>query len=370
VGIPRLKFEVANNQKYSEGDTRMNYIGTDCHSSTLSFKVVNNFGKLKMAETVTTSAENFISFVQSVEKPRQVIVEEGPLAAWLLEICNKNGEKLIISDPKRNGWIGLSDQKKDPMDAEKLAQLARGGYIKEIIHPVGQRRRFRELMSAYHDTNKSRVRIKNKIKARFLQNGIHCTGSTVYSPQQRSDWRQKLPRDPTVLLIVDNLWQQLDQIERHLVALLAEAKEQAKHYPEIKLIDEIPGLGFIIAATIVAILENPHRFANKRKVWAFAGFAVRKKTSAEKIYAEKLGYEFNRQLKFVVESAAQAAINMASDNKFRRSYAEMTLKKGIDPHNAILTVSRDIIATAWAMWKKGEHFHPEIDKTVKTEVAA
>ena len=38
----------------------------------------------------------------------------------------------------------------------------------------------------------------------------------------------------------------------------------------------------------------------------------------------------------------------------------MTMQKGIAPHQAILTISRDIIATAWAMWKKGEHYNPEI----------
>jgi hypothetical protein len=48
----------------------------------------------------------------------------------------------------------------------------------------------------------------------------------------------------------------------------------------------------------------------------------------------------------------------------------LTIEKGIDPHHAILTVSRDIIATAWAMWKKGEHYNPEIAKQLKKDVAA
>jgi hypothetical protein len=48
----------------------------------------------------------------------------------------------------------------------------------------------------------------------------------------------------------------------------------------------------------------------------------------------------------------------------------MTIQKRIDPHHAILTVSRDIIATVWAMWKKGEHYNPEIDKQIKTDVEA
>jgi transposase len=298
-----------------------------------------------------------------------VIIEEGPLASWLLEICIQNEEQLIITDPKRNHWIGSSGEKEDKIDAEKLAQLARGGYIKEIHHPVGQRRRLRELIMAYHDTNKSIVRVKNKIKAKFLQNGIQCPGKTVYLSQQRAEWRKKLPQEPTLLVIVDSLWRQLDQIQDNLEIILAEAILQAKRYPEIKLIDEIPGVGFIIAATIVAILETPHRFVDKRKVWAYAGLGINKKSSANKTYSEKLSKAYNRTLKCVVEEAAQAAIN-AGNNALQKTFSEMTVAKGIAPPRAKLTISRDIIATAWAMWKKGEHYNPEIAKQIKTDVAA
>lgn len=348
----------------------MNYIGTDIHISTLDFQVVNNFGKVKMARKVPTSALNFIDFVRSVPRPRQVIIEEGPLASWLLEICVQNEEQLIITDPKRNHWIGSSGEKEDKIDAEKLAQLARGGYIKEIHHPVGQRRRLRELIMAYHDTNKSIVRVKNKIKAKFLQNGIQCPGKTVYLPRQRAEWRKKLPQESALLVIIDSLWQELDQIRDNLETILAEAKLQGKRYPEIKLIDEIPGVGFIIAATIVAILETPHRFADKRKVWAYAGLGINKKSSANKTYSEKLNKAYNRILKCVVEEAAQAAINADNNNALQKTFCEMTVAKGIAPQRAKLTISRDIIATAWAMWKKGEHYNPEIDKQIKTDVAA
>lgn len=170
-----------------------------------------------------------------------------------------------------------------------------------------------------------------------------------------------------MLLIVDSLWQQLDQIQDNLEGILTEAKLEAKRYPEIKLIDEIPGVGFIISATIVALLETPHRFANKRKVWAYAGFGIASKSSANKVYAEKLSRDFNRQLKCVVEEAAQAAIQTDKNNAFRRSYSKMTVMKGIDPHKAILTISRDIIATAWAMWKKEEHYNPDIDQQIEKE---
>ena len=342
----------------------MNYIGTDNHIATLDFKVINEAGKLTKAEKVATSASNFLKFVRSVPKPRMVIIEEGTLAAWLLEICVQYGENLVVTDPKRNLWIGSSGKKDDPIDAEKLAQLARGGYIKEIHHPVGQHRRFRELMTAYHDNCRNVTRLKNKIKARFIQNGIQCSGETVYLKEHRERWRKKLPQDPSLLIIIDNLWLQLDQAQQAEEAILSAAKAQAKQHPEIKLLDSIPGVGFINAATISAILETPHRFADKRKVWSYAGLAVEKRASGGKLYSEKLTKEYNRLLKYTAKQAAQAAIK--GDNPFRKTYLEMTLIKGIAQHRAELTIARDILATAWAMWRNGELYNPEINKKVKT----
>jgi hypothetical protein len=171
----------------------MHYIGMDCHITTLEFAVVNEVGRLVKASRVATSVNGFIEFVKTVPLPRTIYMEEGTLAAWALETCVRFREKLVITDAKKNHWIGSSGQKNDTIDALKLAQLARGGYIKEIHHPVGQRRRFRELMIAYHDAVRSTTRIKNKIKAKFRQNGIQCTGTTVYSETHREEWEGKLP---------------------------------------------------------------------------------------------------------------------------------------------------------------------------------
>ena len=337
----------------------MNHIGMDGHITTLEFAVVNEAGRLVKADRVATSVNGFIGFVKTVPRPRTIYMEEGTLAAWALETCVRFGEKLVITDPKQNHWIGSSGQKDDPLDALKLAQLARGGYTKEIHHPVGQRRRFRELMIAYHDTVRSTTRIKNKIKAKFRQNGILCTGATVYSETYREEWRGKLPQEMTLLLILDSLWRQMEQSEQTEKELLAAARAQAKRYPEIKRFQAIPGIGFIHAATISALLETPYRFANKRKVWMYAGLGIMRKSSGGKVYSEKLSTDYNRLLKYTMKQAASAAIQ-AKDNPFRRKYLDKTLLHGIAPHRAKLTIARDMLATMWIMWRKGEKYNPEI----------
>jgi transposase len=322
---------------------------------------------------MNTGVKGLMEFVKSIPKPRQIIIEEGTLASWLLEVCTAYGEKLIITDPKTNRWIGRAGQKNDEIDASKLAQLARGGYIKEIHHPIGNRRRFRELVMSYHDTVKSQTRIKNKLKAKFRQNGIQCSGETVYSTTHRKKWQKRLPKDKMVQVMVEGLWRQLDQVHEVQEELLGHIRKQSRQYSEMKRFKTIPGIGTVHAATIAAIVETPHRFANKRKLWMYAGLALAERASGEKVYSRSLTRNYNRLLKNALKQATEAAIS-ARDNQFRRQYLRLTIEKGITSHRAKLTVARSILATLYGIWKSGEEYDATIDKrrieSDKTQVRA
>lgn len=337
----------------------MNYIAIDVHISTLEFAVINEGGRLTRHTRVPTAVNELIGFVKNVGKPRKVIIEEGTLAAWVLEICRKFGETLVITDPKRNRWIGQAAQKNDRFDAIKLGQLARGGYIKEIIHPVGERRRFRELVLSYHDTVRSETRIKNKLKAKFRQNGVSCSGEKVYLVNHREVWRNQLPKNKLVHLIVEGLWAQLDKIEEIKGEIFHAICREGRQYPEIKQFQAVPGIGPVHSATISALLETPHRFLNKKKVWMYAGLGIVSRSSGEKLYSKKLTKDYNRLLKYTLKQATLAAI-AGRDNPFRRQYLRLVMEEGMAPHKAKLTVARSLLSTLYGMWKRSEPYNPEI----------
>ena len=339
----------------------MNYIGVDCHISTLDFAVVNEKGTVSQRAKVNTGVKEFMEFVKSIPKPRKIFIEEGELAGWLLETSLKFREKLVITDPKTNKWIGKAGQKNDTIDAEKLAQLARGKYVKEVYHPVNDRRKFKDLVFAYHDTVKNQSRIKNKIKAKSRSNGIKCSGTTVYLETHRDKWREKLSSNSMTRLIVEELWVQMDQLRNSKEKLKKNIRIQSKRYSEIKKFMKIPGIGLIHGATISAIIETPHRFANKKKLWMYAGMGLMERSSGGTIYSRKLTREFNRPLKNAIKKSTEVAIS-AKDNQFRRQYLKLTMEKGIASHRAKLTVARSILAALYGMWKKGEEYDSEIDK--------
>ena len=337
----------------------MNYIGIDCHITSLEFAVVNETGRVVETGSVATSAGNLIEYLKGIRSPKVAYIEESSLADWILETCNAYGEKLVITNSKENRWIGASESKNDKLDAKKLARLARGGYIKEVYHPVGERRRFKELMLGYDDAVRSCTRVKNKTKSKFRSNGIQCRGETIYKKAHREEWRAKLPNDPSLLLIVDRLWCQMDLLEETKRRLLATGAKESKKYPEIKRFLKIPGVGFITAATVSAIVENPWRFNDKSKLWAYAGFGIAKRTSGGKVYLEGLNRDYNRTLKYIIKSAIERMVQ-AKDNPFRRKYLDMTLLYGVSEKRAKLILGRSLLAMMLAMWKKGEEYSPEL----------
>jgi len=90
-----------------------------------------------------------------------------------------------------------------------------------------------------------------------------------------------------------------------------------------------------------------------------AGLGIMTRSSGDKIYSQRLSKDYNRLLKYTLKQAAEVAIQ-AKDNPFRRKYLDMTLLHGIAPHRAKLTIARNMLATMWVIWRKGEKYSPEI----------
>jgi transposase len=61
---------------------------------------------------------------------------------------------------------------------------------------------------------------------------------------------------------------------------------ESHKYPAVKLLRQIPFIGPIRSALLVALLQMPHRFRTKRQLWACSGFAVATHDSGEYRYVK------------------------------------------------------------------------------------
>ena len=59
---------------------------------------------------------------------------------------------------------------------------------------------------------------------------------------------------------------------------------ESKKHNVSTLLSQIPSIGPIRAALLIALLQTPDRFRTKRQLWAYSGLAIETHDSAENQY--------------------------------------------------------------------------------------
>ena len=147
--------------------------------------------------------------------------------------------------------------------------------------------------------------------------------------------------------------------------LLAESRKQSG----TKWLRQIPCIGPIRAALLIALIQTPDRFRTKRQLWAYSGLALQTSTSGEYRFVEGqlkrsrkflairgLNANHNHDLKNIFKGAATRAA--AAPGPFQPFYAAL-VAKGMKPAMARLTLARKIAAITLLIWKKGVRFNAE-----------
>jgi transposase len=325
------------------------YIGLDVHKDATSIAVLNRVGKLVMESIIETQAATLLEFLHGLRGELHVTLEEGTWAAWLYDVLKPHVEEIVVCNPRRNALL-KEGSKSDKVDARKLAEL------------------LRELARSYLTISKDQVRVMSRLKALYRSWGIPCSGTQVYTPRHRDQWLSRIAQ-PGVRRRAELFYQQLDglSVVRHTVRgeLLAESRK----HPAVKILREIPSIGPLRAALLLALMQTPHRFRSKRQLWTYSGLGVETHDSAQHRYVDGqlqrskkpqqirgLNQNHNHEMKSIFKSTALSASRCAGP--LQNFYAGL-LAKGMKPDMARLTLARKIAAITLTLWKKGERFDTE-----------
>jgi len=334
----------------------MNTIGLDAHSASFMMAVLNKAGKVTQCVNRPMSAENLIELVSAAPGPKELVVEECELAQWVKETLTPYVDRLVVCDPKRNRWIAKADFNNDRTSAIKLAELQRGGYIKEVHHLVGGQAELRRRFLEYADLNDQVRRFKNKLKAIYRQEGITATGDGVYEAANRRRWLDRLNGLGWRRRQAERLYLLIDMVEAMKQDSLKGMKGEAKKGKGYELLLTIPGVGPVVACGYMALIGTPHRFSRKNKLWRYAGFGNTLHISDERVYADRPSKTGNRLLKWVVGQQFMGAVQRTrKDNVFKRRYARLR-REGHSAKVARRHVCRSLLSVMRAVWMKGEAY--------------
>jgi transposase len=329
--------------------------------------VLDSAGKLVMEAILETKAETILQFMRGLRGSMHVTFEEGTSAAWLHDLLKPHVTQVLVCDPRKNALLKAGD-KNDRIDARKLAELLYLNKLNPVYHGEAGVRTLKELARSYLAITRDLTRVMSRLKAIYRSWAIPCAGQQVYAPRYRTEWLAKIT-EVGVRRRAELYYQQFDV----LAALRQEARrellvEGRKHFA-MKLLRQIPSIGPIRAALLIALMQTPHRFRTKRQLWAYCGLALKTYTSGEyrfvggqlkrskKVLAIRgLNKNHNHDLKNIFKSAATRAA--AVSGPFQNFY-EACVARGMKPPMARLTLARKIAAITLLVWKKGVRFDAE-----------
>jgi len=347
--------------------TSVKYIGMDVHKETISLAVMNTAGKLLMESIIETKASTILEFFAGLRGDLRVTFEEGTWAAWLYDLLQAHVTEIVVCNPRKNALL-KDGNKSDRVDARKLADLLRGNYLKPVYHGEHGLRMLKELSRTYLTVSKDLVRVMNRLKALYRSWGIAYAGKSVYIPSQREVWLNEI-KEAGVRRRAEYLYQQLDTLLPLRKEVRRELLSESRKHSATEILRDIPTIGSIRSAHLVALIQTPHRFRSKRQLWAYSGLALETHDSAQYCYVDGqllrsrkpqqlhgLNQDHNHDLKGIFKGAAHKAAS--SPGPFHEFY-ERLLAKGTKPSLARLTLARKIAATTLTVWKKGVRFNPE-----------
>jgi len=288
-------------------------------------------------------------------------MEAGPMARWAAGVLRPHCREVVVCEPRENRLISTSTRKNDGFDVRQLCRIQRMGELKEVWTGSNQEREV--FRYAVYDMLKLRDRARESkviIKSRLSGWGLPTpAGREVYGRAARGRWLDALPCDDARSAIAP-LYDLYDATKAAENAARKEVKRLGRAFPEVGLLQGVPGVAFAGSHVFVAIVEDPARFRTAKELWRFAALAVTSRSSDGKpLGYERLDRRGHRELKNLSYHAWRTATRSTTrDNAVKQFYHESKARTGGVTH-ARLATQRKVLGTMWTLWRKGAEYSDE-----------
>ena len=148
----------------------MNIISIDYASEVSAIAIISHAGRVKRQERVVSTVPELCRIIKGVARPRQVVFEEGPHAAWLSGVLARWCDDVLVCDPRQLSELARR-QKTDRKDASDQGLWAHAGLLRRIWHGGTGVQSLREAVRMYIALTRESTRLKNGIKGVFRSCG-------------------------------------------------------------------------------------------------------------------------------------------------------------------------------------------------------
>lgn len=346
------------------------YIGIDLGDKNCDVCVFSQDGEYEKSFRLAMKERALEGYFAGIGRSR-VAIEAGGQSRWVAEVIERCGHQVYVSNSRKVAYIHESDDKDDPGDAYKLAELVH--FKPRLLHPIQHRSREAQAdlswIRAREVLVESRTQLVNAVRGMSKAFGERLAKCSTESFTTRL--AEQIPQAirgavAPLLETIDHLNEQIhyyDQMEAHI------ARER---YEKHELLTQVEGVGVHTALSFMLTIGDAERFEKSRMVGAFLGMRPRKKDSGDskpQLGITKAGDEYMR--KTLVNCAHYILGAHGSDSDLRR-YGQRICERGGKnaKKRAVIAVARKLAVLLHRLWVTGEAYEPLRNSRKASAVAA
>jgi transposase len=232
------------------------------------------------------------------------------------------------------------------------------GKLPQVYLPALAVRQWRELIGYRQNLVARRTRHKNRIRALGVSQGRkQAVGRGAWSQESLQALREEARA--LEACSPEELWRGmlalelagLEQVEEMIAAVERKLEALAAGNRQVELLQTIPGVGPRLAELVVAVLDDPKRFANRKQVGCYAGLTPRQWQSGQMQREGRISGRGNRLLRALLVEVGW--LMRRWNGHFSAVFTRVSRGSKKRRKVAVVAVARRLLVTCWAMLRDG-----------------
>jgi transposase len=343
----------------SEGNPMPRYVGLDAHSKNCVYAIEDETGTVVSQGQVPTTLEGLTLLKARHELPAEtpVALESGTMAFFVARHLMALEFKPIVVDAREVRLkAARPTQKSDRRDALELCEGLRRGIYRALIHvPPPAITHLRETLGRRRHFVRLKTMQVNAAKRLLRGAGLGTLARSLGTEQAWGRLVTALGFDPALHAFVAShhaLWrcaqEQITALEGALRA------QQEPLQPELDRLQTVPGVGPIVALTVLATFSDVTRFPSAKHAASYAGLVASTHQSGERDHHGRITKRGATELRAMLCEAAHHAGR--PDHPLHPYFASLCVRRGY--RMAIVAVAHRLCRILFAMLRRESDFDP------------
>lgn len=291
------------------------------------------------------------------ERPNARVAIEACREAWYVhDELTEWGNDVWLVDTTRVKQLGIGHhgRKTDRIDVEVLALALEKEMIPRahVLSPA--RRQLRHDLTIRRALVSTRAEYITQIRALVRAAGGRVRSCEVEQFEQHftaANLDDALrTRVAPLLEIVRHLHVQIATVEERIMAIGAAE-------PAVAAMNTVPGVGLLVAAAMVSVIDTPGRFASAHKVQSYLGLVPSEYASGQTRRLGSITKKGSGYMRALLVQAAWNILRRPGPDPLKLWGAAIVERRG--KCVAVVAVARRLAGLLWAMWRDGTVYDPE-----------